>query len=89
MQFLSEVIVCIGIAVPAPEVIPSGFRVRLTNLPKKKNVHRDLKSAFEGVRGIINISPAVTGNKKTKDPICKGFAFVDFKSEEDGIRYVL
>ncbi|TXG56359.1 hypothetical protein EZV62_017672 [Acer yangbiense] len=71
-----------------PEVIPSGIRVRLVNLPKKKNIHRDLKSAFEDVRGIINISPAVSGNKKTKDPICKGFAFVDFKSEEDVTRFM-
>ncbi|KAL5826587.1 hypothetical protein ACOSQ4_018384 [Xanthoceras sorbifolium] len=29
----------------------------------------------------------VSGNKKTKDPICKGFAFVDFKSEEDATRF--
>ncbi|XP_031252479.1 uncharacterized protein LOC116110391 [Pistacia vera] len=72
----------------ASEVIPSGIRVRLINLPKKKNIHRDLKSAFEGVPGITNISPAVSGNKKTKDPICKGFAFVDFKSEEDATRFV-
>ncbi|KAK3223254.1 hypothetical protein Dsin_010279 [Dipteronia sinensis] len=71
-----------------PEVIPSGIRVRLVNLPKKKNIHRDLKSAFEDVRGIISISPAVSGNKKTKDPICKGFAFVDFKSEEDATRFM-
>ncbi|KAK2636395.1 hypothetical protein Ddye_031187 [Dipteronia dyeriana] len=71
-----------------PDVIPSGIRVRLVNLPKKKNIHRDLKSAFEDVRGIINISPAVSGNKKTKDPICKGFAFVDFKSEEDATRFM-
>lgn len=35
----------------------------------------------------MNIIPAVSGNKKTKDPICKGFAFVDFKSEEDANRY--
>ncbi|XP_031258267.1 uncharacterized protein LOC116116311 [Pistacia vera] len=72
----------------ASEVIPSSIRVRLINLPKKKNIHRDLKSAFEGVPGITNISPAVSGNKKTKDPICKGFAFVDFKSEEDATRFV-
>ncbi|GLU03048.1 hypothetical protein SLE2022_202670 [Rubroshorea leprosula] len=72
----------------APEVITSRIRVRLVNLPKKKNIHRDLQAAFEGVSGIIDISPAVSGNKKTKDPICKGFAFVDFKSEDDAIRFV-
>ncbi|KAL5828963.1 hypothetical protein ACOSQ3_018431 [Xanthoceras sorbifolium] len=73
--------------IKASEGVPSGFRVHLANLPKKKNIHRDLKSAFEGVPSIINISPAVSGNKKTKDPICKGFAFVDFMSEEDATRF--
>ncbi|KAL4639193.1 hypothetical protein ACB092_03G199900 [Castanea dentata] len=72
----------------APEVVPSGVRVRVVNLPKKKNIHRDLKSAFVGVPGILNIVPAVYGNKKTREPICKGFAFVDFKSEEDATRFV-
>uniref|UniRef100_A0A2N9EC14 RRM domain-containing protein n=1 Tax=Fagus sylvatica TaxID=28930 RepID=A0A2N9EC14_FAGSY len=72
----------------APEVVPSGVRVRVVNLPKKKNIHRDLKSAFVGVPGIRNIIPAVFGNKKTRDPVCKGFAFVDFKSEEDATRFV-
>ncbi|ESQ28199.1 hypothetical protein EUTSA_v10018395mg [Eutrema salsugineum] len=65
-----------------------GFRVRVTNLPKKKNVHRDLKVAFKEVSGILNIAPAVSGNKKTKDPVCKGFALVDFKSEIDANRFV-
>lgn len=63
-----------------------GFRVRVTNLPKKKNVHRDLKVAFKEASGVLNIAPAVTGNKKTKDPVCKGFALVDFKSEVDANR---
>lgn len=66
----------------------SGFRVRVTNLPKKKNVHRDLKAAFKEVSGVLNIEPAVSGNKKTKDPVCKGFALVDFKSEVDANRYM-
>ncbi|XVF02391.1 hypothetical protein REPUB_Repub04eG0171600 [Reevesia pubescens] len=70
------------------EVVPSGIRVKVVNLPKKKNIHRDLKAAFQGVSGIINISPAVSGNKKTKDPVCKGFAFVDFKREVDAARFV-
>lgn len=67
--------------------MPSGIRVRLFNLPKKKNIYRDLKSAFKGVPGIINIIPVVSGNKKTKDPICKGSAFVDFESEDYATRY--
>lgn len=37
--------------------------------------------------GVLNIAPAVSGNKKTKDPVCKGFALVDFKSEVDVNRY--
>ncbi|KAG7589616.1 RNA recognition motif domain [Arabidopsis suecica] len=49
-----------------------GFRVRVTNLPKKKNVHRDLKVAFKEVSGVL----------------CKGFAHVDFKSEIDANRFV-
>lgn len=72
----------------APGVASSGIRVCITNLPKKKNIHRDLRNAFNGVSGMTNIMPAVTGNKKTKDPVCKGFAFVDFKSEVDAIRFV-
>ncbi|TKY69810.1 hypothetical protein E2542_SST06092 [Spatholobus suberectus] len=70
------------------ELVPIGGRVHLVNLPKKKNIHRDLKSALQGIPGIINIVPVVTGNKKTRDPICKGFAFVDFKCEEDAVRFV-
>lgn len=69
-------------------VVPIGGRVCLVNLPKKKNIHRDLKSALQGIPGIMNIVPAVSGNKKTRDPICKGFAFVDFKRKEDAVRFV-
>ncbi|CAJ1931561.1 unnamed protein product [Sphenostylis stenocarpa] len=70
------------------KLVPIGNRVQLVNLPKKKNILRDLKSALQGIPGIINIVPAVIGNKKTRDPICKGFAFVDFKREEDAVRFV-
>ncbi|GMI75951.1 hypothetical protein HRI_001264500 [Hibiscus trionum] len=70
------------------ESVPVGIRVRVGNLPRKKNIHRDLKAAFDGVSGLLNISPAVSGNKKTKDPVCKGFAYVDFKREVDAIRFV-
>ncbi|GAB2214201.1 hypothetical protein Droror1_Dr00018541 [Drosera rotundifolia] len=72
----------------APEVIPSGIRVLITNLPKKRNIHRDLKSAFKEVSGIISISPMVSGNKKTRDPICKGLAYVYFKSMDDANRFI-
>ncbi|ESW29495.1 hypothetical protein PHAVU_002G074900 [Phaseolus vulgaris] len=70
------------------KVVPIGSRVQLVNLPKKKNILRDLKSALQGIPGIINIVPAVIGNKKTRDPICKGFAFVDFKRKDDAVRFV-
>lgn len=70
-------------------VVPVRSRVRLVNLPKKRKIDRDLKSAFQGIPGITNIVPAVIGNKKTRDPVCKGFAFVDFKHEDDAIRCVL
>ncbi|XP_074276190.1 uncharacterized protein LOC141599946 [Silene latifolia] len=72
----------------ASEVAPGCVRVRISNLPKKRNIHRDLKSAFEGVNGITNILPVVSGTKKTRDPVCKGFSFVDFKSLEDANRFV-
>ncbi|PWA46729.1 nucleotide-binding alpha-beta plait domain-containing protein [Artemisia annua] len=70
------------------EVPPNGTRVRLVHLPKKKNIHRDLQAAFKPFTGITNIIPAVIGNEKTRDPVCKGFAFVDFKSEKEAIRFV-
>lgn len=75
--------------IAATEVVPRGARVRVVNLPKKKNIHRDLKSAFLGVPGILDIIPGVSGNSKTRDPVCKGFAFVDFKSKEDATRYFI
>ncbi|KAL5100465.1 hypothetical protein RYX36_004792 [Vicia faba] len=68
--------------------VPNRSQVRLVNLPKKRKIERDLKSAFQGIPGITKIVPAVIGNKKTRDPICKGFAFVDFKHEEDAVRFV-
>ncbi|KAD2803906.1 hypothetical protein E3N88_37283 [Mikania micrantha] len=74
--------------VSEPEVVPNGIRVRLVNLPKKKNIHRDLGAAFKPFPGIINIIPAVSGNEKTREPVCKGFAFVDFKSEKQANRFV-
>lgn len=71
-----------------PEKVPNGIRVRLSNLPKKKNIHRDLQSAFKGFPGIIDIVPVVSGNKRTREPICKGLAFVDLKSQEDANRFI-
>ncbi|CAK9308722.1 unnamed protein product [Citrullus colocynthis] len=76
------------VEIAAPEIVSTGVRVRIINLPKKKNIHRDLIVAFKGFPGIINITPAVIGNKKTRDPICKGFAFVDCKSEGDALSFL-
>ncbi|KAJ0537293.1 putative nucleotide-binding alpha-beta plait domain superfamily, RNA-binding domain superfamily [Helianthus annuus] len=70
------------------EVVPSGIRVRLFNLPKKKNIHRDLQAAFKPFTGITHIIPAVSGNQKTRDPVCKGFAFLHFKSHKEANRFV-
>ncbi|XP_010552809.1 PREDICTED: uncharacterized protein LOC104823082 [Tarenaya hassleriana] len=70
------------------EDVETGIRVCVSNLPKKKNVHKDLKSAFKGVSGILDIIPSVSGNKKTRDPVCKGFAFVDFRTDTDAVRFV-
>ncbi|PON46579.1 Nucleotide-binding alpha-beta plait domain containing protein [Parasponia andersonii] len=72
----------------ANEVVPNGVRVRVINLPKKRNVHRDLSLAFKGFPGLISINPVVSGNNKTRDPICKGIAFVYFESEKDAGRFI-
>ncbi|RAL37686.1 hypothetical protein DM860_000380 [Cuscuta australis] len=63
-------------------------RVRLINLPKKRNVDRDLRSAFKEFPGIVKINPVVSGKAKTRDPTCKGIAFIDFKSEDRAHRFV-
>ncbi|XP_030448175.1 uncharacterized protein LOC115670908 [Syzygium oleosum] len=70
------------------EALPSGIPVRVANLPKKKNIHRDLRLAFKEVDGITGIHPVVSGNKKTRDPVCTGFALVYFKSEEHAMSFV-
>lgn len=62
------------------------MQVRLGNLPKKKNIHRDLNLAFKGFVGISSIVPAVTGNKKTRDPVCLGYAHVYLETEQDALR---
>lgn len=65
--------------IPLP---PGGVRVRVGNLPKKRNIQRDLQSAFKAFPGIIKIHPAITGSKKTRDPVCKGFAFLDLVTQK-------
>ena len=63
-----------------------GVQVHVWNLPKKKNIHKDLKQAFKGFRGLLSIEPAVSANKKTRDPICKGFAYLKLESAEAATR---
>ncbi|XP_020591301.1 uncharacterized protein LOC110032121 [Phalaenopsis equestris] len=70
------------------EVIKTDPEVRVWNLPKKKNINRDLWRAFKGFPGIVSINPAVIGNRKTRDPICRGFAFIGFESDDAAYRFV-
>ncbi|KAK8970784.1 hypothetical protein KSP40_PGU011876 [Platanthera guangdongensis] len=70
------------------DAIKSDNEVRVGNLPKKRNIDRDLWNAFKEFRGITTISPAVTGNKKTRDPVCRGFAFVGFESGDAAYSFV-
>ena len=69
------------------ELVPSGVNVRIGNLPKKKNIVRDLQAAFKGCTGLLHINSIVSGNKKTRDPVCKGLAFLVFRSEDSANRY--
>ncbi|KAK6788972.1 hypothetical protein RDI58_012771 [Solanum bulbocastanum] len=70
------------------KVVQDGLCVRLVNLPKKMNIDKDLRVAFKGVPGIVNIVPVVTGNKKTRNPVCKGLAYINFKSKDEAQRFV-
>jgi hypothetical protein len=63
-----------------------GVHVRIWNLPKKKNIHKDLNLAFKGFPGLVAINPVNSGTKKTRDPICKGFAFLKLESVEAATR---
>nr|CAB3449638.1 unnamed protein product [Digitaria exilis] len=64
----------------------NGVLVRVWNLPKKKNIHKDLKQAFKGFPGLLSIDPAVSANKKTRDPICKGFGYLKLESADAATR---
>ncbi|XP_044962365.1 uncharacterized protein LOC123413491 [Hordeum vulgare subsp. vulgare] len=70
------------------DVSDDGVHVRIWNLPKKKNIHKDLNLAFKGFPGLVTINPANSGTKKTRDPICKGFAFVKLESVDAATRFV-
>ncbi|CAM0944687.1 unnamed protein product [Alopecurus aequalis] len=64
-----------------------GVHVRIWNLPKKKNIHKDLNLAFKGFPGLVTINPVNSGTKKTRDPVCKGFAFLKLESVEAATRH--
>jgi hypothetical protein len=68
------------------DLIDKSVQVRLWNLPKKKNIHKDLKQAFKGFPGLLSVDPAVSANKKTRDPICKGFAYLKLESADAATR---
>lgn len=72
----------------ALESIPAGVNVRIGNLPRKKNIARDLQASFKGYPGLLHINPVEFGNKKTREPICKGLAFLTFKNEDVANRFV-
>ncbi|XP_074577054.1 uncharacterized protein LOC141833492 isoform X2 [Curcuma longa] len=73
---------------PHKDEAEPGTCVRIWNLPRKKNIHRDLQQAFRGFPGLVSISPAVIGNEKTREPVCRGFAFVCLASKEAANRFV-
>ncbi|XP_073281222.1 uncharacterized protein [Primulina huaijiensis] len=60
----------------------------MVNFPKKMNINKDLQLPLEGVSGIQNIEPVVSGNEKTRDSVCKGLAFIDFKYKDQAERFV-
>ncbi|KAH9322234.1 hypothetical protein KI387_016873 [Taxus chinensis] len=71
------------------ESILGGVNVQIGNLPKKKNIVRDLQVSFKGYPGLLHINPVESGNKKTRDPICKGSAFFVFKNEDVANRFII
>lgn len=63
---------------------PAGVEVWVGNLPRKRKVERDLRAVFRNAAGLLHIRPIVEPeNEKTREPMCRGFAFFTFATEED------
>ncbi len=73
----------LSIAEAAP---PAGVEVWVGNLPRKKNVDRDLWAALRSVGGLLHVQPIVFAqSEKTREPLCKGYAFLTFKTDGDAL----
>ncbi|KAL2629092.1 hypothetical protein R1flu_013778 [Riccia fluitans] len=73
---------------PVDDVPPEGVEVFVKNLPKKRNVDRDLRAALRSVSGLIHVRPVVSGNDKTREPVCKGLAYLTFTTVDDAEDFV-
>lgn len=76
-------------AKPKVTEAPAGIEVWVGNLPRKRKVERDLRAAFRNAAGLLHIRPIVEPeNEKTREPICRGFAFFTFATEDDAYDFV-
>eukprot|EP00271_Cylindrocystis_brebissonii_P018637 TRINITY_DN538_c0_g3_i1.p1 TRINITY_DN538_c0_g3~~TRINITY_DN538_c0_g3_i1.p1 ORF type:complete len:618 (+),score=193.40 TRINITY_DN538_c0_g3_i1:29-1882(+) len=67
---------------------PAGVQVWVGNLPKKRNVERDLQAQLRNVAGLLHVRPVTSGSGKTREPTCVGFAFLTFSNERQATRFV-
>ncbi|CAI5480334.1 unnamed protein product [Closterium sp. Yama58-4] len=70
------------------ELPPSAIKVRVSGLPKKKKIGRDLRAAWNGQLGLLKIIPMETGSSSTRDPVCTGSAVVGFKDMAAAQRFI-
>ncbi|XP_024537321.1 glutamic acid-rich protein [Selaginella moellendorffii] len=71
---------------PEPQV--EGIKVKVTHLPRKKNISKDLRLAYKGVPGLLQIRPNELANNKTREPVCKGSAILTFAKESNALRFM-
>eukprot|EP00850_Spirogloea_muscicola_P009526 SM000053S17483 [mRNA] locus=s53:592841:595283:- [translate_table: standard] len=67
---------------------PTGVLVWVGNLPRKRNVDRDLRAALRGVPGLLHIRAVARGSAKTREPECVGYAFFTFADLALASRFV-